>query len=140
MKSFEERLGRLESLSQEIRDGDLSLEDAIKLFEEGMKLSKSLEKELSKDRIFHLYLNIIEMGPGIFGVEAASNAYFGKSVAALNLEEIVRLVAVIPKPLTAHPSKKDSWLKWRARWILDTLKRYNYINTLEHRMQIHKFQ
>lgn len=48
MKSFEERLERLETLSQSIRSGELSLEDAIKLFEEGMKLSKTLEKELSK--------------------------------------------------------------------------------------------
>ena len=48
MKSFEERLERLEELSRIIRAGDLPLEEAIALFEEGMKLSKTLEKELSK--------------------------------------------------------------------------------------------
>ena len=102
-------------------------------------IARRLEAELSKNRIFHLYLNVIELGPGIFGVEAAANAYFGKSVEALDLEEIVRLVAIIPRPLKAHPFRKDSWLKWRAKWILDTLKRYQYISTIEHRWQRRKF-
>ena len=48
MNSFEERLARLEELSETIRKGDLPLEQAIELFEEGMKLSRSLEKELGK--------------------------------------------------------------------------------------------
>ena len=103
-------------------------------------IARRLEAELSKNRIFHLYLNVIELGPGIFGVEAAANTYFGKSVEALSLEEIVRLVAIIPRPLKAHPLRNDGWLKWRAGWILDTLKRYRYISTLEHRWQRRKFQ
>jgi exodeoxyribonuclease VII small subunit len=48
MKSFEERLQRLEELSERIRDAELNLEEAVDLFEEGMKLSRSLEKELSR--------------------------------------------------------------------------------------------
>ncbi len=103
-------------------------------------IARRLESQLSKDRIFHLYLNVIELGPGIFGVEAASRAYFGKPVNALNLEEIVRLVAVIPKPLKVHPLRDDSWVKWRARWILNTLKRYKYISDSAYRDQIWKFQ
>ena len=48
MQTFEERLGRLEQLSKKIRKGDLGLDEAIKTFEEGMRLAKQLEKELSK--------------------------------------------------------------------------------------------
>ena len=48
MKSFEQRLARLEELSEAIKAGDLPLEDAVALFEEGTKLSKGLEKELAK--------------------------------------------------------------------------------------------
>jgi exodeoxyribonuclease VII small subunit len=48
MKSFETRLARLEELSEAIKAGDLPLEEAVALFEEGVKLSKGLEKELAK--------------------------------------------------------------------------------------------
>lgn len=48
MKDFESRLERLEFLAERIRDQDVPLEEAIKVFEEGMKLSKGLRKELEK--------------------------------------------------------------------------------------------
>ena len=48
MKTFEEKLERLETLSEKIRDGNMPLDEAVALFEEGIKLSKQLEKELSK--------------------------------------------------------------------------------------------
>lgn len=48
MKSFEERLSRLEELNERITAGDVPLEEAISLFEEGIRLAKTLEKELEK--------------------------------------------------------------------------------------------
>jgi exodeoxyribonuclease VII small subunit len=47
-KSFEERLERLEKLAEKLRDGKIPLEEAVALFEEGMKLARSLEKDLSR--------------------------------------------------------------------------------------------
>ncbi len=47
-KSFEDRLGRLEKLAEKLREGKIPLEEAVSLFEEGMKLAKSLEKDLSR--------------------------------------------------------------------------------------------
>lgn len=91
-------------------------------------IAKRLEAALTKNRIMHLYLNVIELGPGIFGVEAAAQTYFGKPVGALTLEEMVRLVSIIPRPLTVDPLKSGNWLNWRARWILDTLARYELIS------------
>ena len=91
-------------------------------------ITKRLEDELSKDRIFNLYLNVIELGPGIFGVEAASQHYFNKSVQNLNLEEIVRLAAIIPRPLTVSPKKDGKWLKSKVKWIFHKMKLYEYID------------
>ncbi len=48
MPGFEERLKRLEQLAESIQEADLPLEDAVRTFEEGMKLSRTLEKELSR--------------------------------------------------------------------------------------------
>ena len=48
MKKFEERLSRLEELAEKIREPDLPLEEAIAVFEEGVKLSKGLERDLSR--------------------------------------------------------------------------------------------
>jgi len=48
MKNFEEKLERLEKLSEDIKRNDVSLEDALKYFEEGIKLAKGMEKELDK--------------------------------------------------------------------------------------------
>ncbi|MGD2090738.1 MAG: monofunctional biosynthetic peptidoglycan transglycosylase [Candidatus Aminicenantes bacterium] len=90
-------------------------------------IAKSLEKYLSKNRIFHIYLNIIELGPGIFGVEAASEYYFGKPVAELELVEIIRLVSVLPKPLRVTPLSNSRYLKWRANLLLERLSKYEFI-------------
>jgi monofunctional glycosyltransferase len=91
-------------------------------------IAKRLENELSKDRIFNLYLNVIELGPGIFGVEAASQHYFNKRVQNLNIEEIVRLAAIIPRPLTVNPTKDSKWLKWKIEWIFHKMKLYKFID------------
>jgi len=95
-------------------------------------ITRELESTLSKNRIFHLYLNIIEYGRGIFGVESASKYYFGKSVSDLNPEEIIRLTAVIPKPLSVKPIQNSKWMLWRCRWITDKLLLYKYIEETEH--------
>jgi monofunctional biosynthetic peptidoglycan transglycosylase len=95
-------------------------------------ITRELESTLSKNRIFHLYLNIIEYGKGIFGVDAASRYYFGKSVSRLNDEEIIRLTAVIPKPLSVRPDQNSKWILWRCRWITDKLLLYKYIESTRH--------
>jgi len=91
-------------------------------------ITRRIEETLSKNRIFHLYLNIIEFGPGIFGVEAASRYYFGKSVSRLTPEEIIRLTAIIPRPLKIRPNGKSKWLLWKSCWISEKLYLYKYIS------------
>ena len=103
-------------------------------------ISRRLENQLGKERIFNLYLNVIEFGPGIFGVQAAAQYFFHKNVDQLYLEEIVRLTAVIPKPLMETPTRNSSWIKWKAGWILDTLRRYKYIDQMEYQVVKARFK
>jgi monofunctional biosynthetic peptidoglycan transglycosylase len=85
-------------------------------------IARRLEKTLSKDRIFYIYLNVIEWGPGVYGVQAAARHWFGKDAAGLTLEEMVRLTAIIPRPLRSDPRRNDGWMKFKGRWIADTLQ------------------
>jgi len=103
-------------------------------------ITRRLENQLSKNRIFDLYLNVIEFGPGIFGVQAAAQNFFYKNVSQLDLEEIVRLTAVIPKPLKETPTRNSSWIKWKAGWIIDALRRYKYIDQNEYQNVKAKFK
>jgi len=57
-----------------------------------------LEYILDKERIFELYLNVIEWGSGVFGAEAAAHRYFGTSAARLAPEQAARLAAMAPNP------------------------------------------
>ncbi len=102
-------------------------------------IARRLENRLGKNRIFELYLNVIEFGPGIFGVQAAANFFFDKNVSRLNLEEMVRLTAVIPKPLQETPTGNSSWINWKAGWIMDTLRRYEYIDQTEYQVVRERF-
>jgi len=72
-----------------------------------------LERFLTKDRILEIYLNSIEWGRGIFGIEAASQAYFGKPASSLSLEESLRLAAVIPSPLRHRPNSDTKYITRR---------------------------
>ncbi len=66
-------------------------------------LAMQLEKNLSKKRILEIYLNVIEWGPGIYGIGAAARFYFNKTPAELNAEEAIRLASVLPNPLRYSP-------------------------------------
>lgn len=72
------------------------------LFRKGQEaiLTIFLERLLNKHRILELYLNLIEWGDGVYGVEAAARMYFNKSAAALSPSEAAFLAAIIPNPRT----------------------------------------
>ena len=58
---------------------------------------------LPKRRILELYLNVVELGPGVYGVEAASQRYFRRSAADVGQDEAAELAASLPRPSTWHP-------------------------------------
>jgi monofunctional biosynthetic peptidoglycan transglycosylase len=90
-------------------------------------IAREIEKDLSKERIFEIYLNVIEWGEGIYGAEPASQAYFGKSASALLPEEAAILAAMIPNPRRYTPSRNLKYLQRRKIEILGRLARYNFL-------------
>ncbi|MFI5278868.1 MAG: transglycosylase domain-containing protein [Gemmatimonadales bacterium] len=90
-----------------------------------------LERALPKDRILALYLNVAEFGPNLWGVEAASRAYFGKSADRLSLEEAAELIAILPHPLTSNPAHHPGRTLARAQLILRHLRGENVEVPLE---------
>lgn len=111
MERYEEGVGKLRGAST------ISMQTAKNLFlwpgrtflRKGVEapITVMLEALLPKKRIIELYLNIVEWGPGIYGVEAASEAAFHHSARTLSRREAALLAAVLPSPLkssAAHPS------------------------------------
>ena len=61
----------------------------------------------SKARMMEVYLNVAQFGPGVFGAEAASRYYFGKSAAELTRREAILLVAALPNPRFRNPARPN---------------------------------
>lgn len=87
-----------------------------------------LEQNLSKRRIFEIYLNVVEFGRNIYGAEAAARFYFGKSAAGLDPLESATLAALLPSP---RSSGERSLLK-RRNLILSRLASVGYLSTDEY--------
>jgi monofunctional biosynthetic peptidoglycan transglycosylase len=71
-----------------------------------------------KKRILEVYLNVIEMGPGIFGIEAASMKYFGKHAKNLSRAEAAMIIACLPNPKKFSVKPMSGRVAWRYPWIM----------------------
>lgn len=78
-----------------------------------------VEAVWSKRRILEVYLNVAEMGEGVFGVQAAARRNFGVDAAALSPTQAARLAAVLPSPKTRSAAKPSAALRRRAAAIMD---------------------
>src|SRR6185436_6658082 len=95
-------------------------------------IARELEKHLGKQRIFEIYLNVIEWGNGVYGIGPASQHYFGKSPSALLPEEAAVLAAMIPSPRSYSPAKGlTPYLGKRKVELLNRLVRYRYLTQEE---------
>jgi monofunctional biosynthetic peptidoglycan transglycosylase len=92
-------------------------------------LTFSLERNLSKKRIYEIYLNVIEWGDGVFGAEAAARTYYGKSCSALSDEEAAALAAVIINPRRYSPVSPNKRILKRIATIKARMERYHYYKT-----------
>jgi len=118
---YEEGVGKLRGAST------ISMQTAKNLFlwpgrtflRKGLEapLTAELEVILPKKRIIELYLNIIEMGPGIYGVEAASQINFHHSAKTLNQREAALLAAILPSPLKSSASHPSAYIQRRIGTI-----------------------
>src|SRR5690348_16571203 len=77
-----------------------------------------LDGVLSKDRILEMYLNVAEWGPGIWGVDAASHAYFGVPPSRLTEEQAAELAATLPHPRSSNPTFRPDRMLARRSLIL----------------------
>ena len=77
-----------------------------------------LEVALSKDRILELYLSVAEWGPGIWGADAASHAYFGVPLSRIDEEQAAALAATLPHPRTSNPTHRPQRMFARRNLIL----------------------
>jgi len=82
-----------------------------------------MELIVPKKRILELYVNFAQFGKSIFGVEAASQAYFGISAKDLTPEQSALIAASLPTPSRSNPAKPSNYLKERAAYIQDQMPR-----------------
>jgi monofunctional biosynthetic peptidoglycan transglycosylase len=71
-----------------------------------------------KQRILEVYLNIAEMGEGVYGVEAAAQAYYGKSAKNLSRKEAAQIAACLPNPKKYKVKPVSKYVAARSRWII----------------------
>ncbi|HKV74164.1 MAG TPA: biosynthetic peptidoglycan transglycosylase [Gemmatimonadales bacterium] len=77
-----------------------------------------LESALGKDRILELYLNVVELGDGVWGAEAASRLYFHRGAGDLSIDQAAALAGTLPFPLRSNPGYRPGRMRWRQNLIL----------------------
>jgi len=113
---------------------NLFLEPARSLFRKTREalITYRLERELGKIRILELYLNLIELGPGLYGAEAAALAYYHKPASDLDLSEAIALASILPNPTLAALIQPGPALVQRQREIADALHKKRWISAAQH--------
>jgi monofunctional biosynthetic peptidoglycan transglycosylase len=95
-------------------------------------LAARLERVASKKRILSLYLNVVELDDGVFGVEAGARHRFGTSAADVSTAQAVLLASMLPAPRRADLSNPSRWLRQRSRRLLDRMRDARRIGAEEH--------
>jgi len=85
-------------------------------------LTVGIETVWTKRRILTVYLNIAEFGPGIFGVEAASQRYFHKPASRLTAADAALLAAVLPNPIRYRAAAPSGYVRERQQWIMRQMR------------------
>lgn len=81
-----------------------------------------LEAVLSKRRIMELYLNVAELGPNLWGAEAASQFYFDRPAGRLTPAQAASLAGSLPFPLSSNPAYRPGRMRWRRDLILRRMR------------------
>jgi monofunctional biosynthetic peptidoglycan transglycosylase len=99
-------------------------------------LAHRIDDVLSKSRILELYLNVVELGPMVYGIGHASRYYFGKSASALTVKECAFLAAMLPGPKVYNPYRKMHKVTRRADRILRRMYGARMIGEGEYRIAV----
>ena len=112
----------------------LSREKTLTRKAKELYLAKRMEQELTKGRIIELYLNVVELGPMVYGIGHGARYYFGKSAANLSPRECAFLAAMLPGPRLAYnPYKNLGKVLKRSNMILRLLASKGVLSTAEYR-------
>jgi monofunctional biosynthetic peptidoglycan transglycosylase len=95
-------------------------------------LAAKLERTLGKRRILALYLNVVELDDGVFGVEAGARHRFGTSASAVGPAQAVVLASMLPAPRRADLSRPSARLAGRSRRLLDRMRDAGRLSADEH--------
>lgn len=125
------------TITQQVVKGSLLVNDktiARKLKE--WILAIKLEQSLTKDQILELYLNQVPFGGSLYGVEAATQAFFGKSAQDVTVSEAAYLAAVLPAPTRLSPYRLDDTgknpsLEIRHTLVLEKMNEHGYLTEAE---------
>ncbi|MBP1648714.1 MAG: penicillin-binding protein, family [Bacteroidetes bacterium] len=90
-----------------------------------------LERSFTKDEILEFYLNVVYFGRGAYGIQAASQVYFGKQPAELSLAEISTLIAVLKGPGYYDPLNHPDRAIGRRNVVISQMEKYGYITESE---------
>jgi monofunctional biosynthetic peptidoglycan transglycosylase len=82
----------------------------------------------SKKRIMEVYLNVIEMGDGIYGAEMAAQTFFKKSAKKLNRNEAALIAAVLPNPRKWHPNAPSPYISHKQQRILQAMNKVGKVS------------
>ncbi|MDT8396538.1 MAG: biosynthetic peptidoglycan transglycosylase [bacterium] len=99
----------------------LSSDKTIRRKVRELLLARRLEAALTKDRILELYLNVVELGNGVYGVGAGARHHFGKEPGALSLRESAFLAAMLPGPRVFDPDRNMDRVLARSDHILGVM-------------------
>lgn len=99
-------------------------------------LALQIEQELSKDDIFELYLNKIYLGNRAYGVEAAAQVYYGKSINDLNLAQLAMIAGLPKAPSRYNPINDPDRALVRRDWILGRMQDLGYITAAEYQTAV----
>lgn len=91
-------------------------------------IARRLEETLGKRRILELYLNVAEFGNGVYGAEAASQAYFGKHASELTADEAVALAVVLPSPRRHNPAKGGKYVERNMKRVMARMIASGYLD------------
>lgn len=89
-----------------------------------------IETFWSKKRILEVYVNVVELGKGIYGAEMASQIYFGKPASKLTKDEAALLAAILPSPRRMSPINPSSYVTQRQQWIRAQMDNIGNLNIL----------
>lgn len=98
-----------------------------------MLLAIKIERQLTKDQVLELYMNQIFLGQRAYGFEAASHAYFGKTMADLSTAEVAMLAGLPQNPVHANPVSDPGRARKRQLVVLDAMESAGVITAAEHR-------